>query len=68
MSKVNVKIERELARTVRDIAKAKFPLRGLEFFSDSIREALLEWAEENEEFYLNNNNQEDQIVDVNTQQ
>jgi metal-responsive CopG/Arc/MetJ family transcriptional regulator len=44
---VTIKIDRKLANKVRKIAKKKFELRTIKFYSDAITEALIEFVEKN---------------------
>ena len=47
MSKINVKIERNLVKKAKEIAVKKYPLRNIEFYVDAVKEALIEFVEEN---------------------
>lgn len=47
MPKITLKIERNLAKKVKEIATKKYPLRNIEFYVDAVKEALIEFIEEN---------------------
>lgn len=47
---INVKIPKKLAQRIKKIAKEKFQLREIKFFSDAVNEALVEWGNDNSDF------------------
>lgn len=52
MSKtINVNVNRDLAEKVKNIAGNKFPLREIDFYSEAIHEALIEWVKKNKRYY-----------------
>lgn len=50
MSSVTLKIEKELLNKVKSIAKKKNPLRDINKYAEAVREALICYILENEEF------------------
>lgn len=52
MSKtINVNVNRELAEKVKNIAENKFDYRDIDFYSEAINEALIEWAKKNKRYF-----------------
>ena len=50
MSKININVEQSLADEVKIITKKKFPLRKIEFYSEAIKEALIDFVRKNQEY------------------
>jgi len=51
MSKeINFKINKDLCEEAKEIAQNKFPLRKIEFYSDAIREAIIEFIKKNQRY------------------
>lgn len=52
MSKtVNINVNRELAEKVKIIAENKFTLRTIDFYSEAIHEALIDWVKKNNRYH-----------------
>lgn len=47
---INIKIDKNLGDEVKEIAQNKFPLRKIEFYSEAVREALIEFIKKNKKF------------------
>jgi len=50
MSKVNLNVDYDLADEVLIITQNKFPRRKISFYSEAIKEALIEFVKENQKF------------------
>ena len=51
MSKeITLKIDQDLLDEVRNITQNKFPLRKIEFYSEAVREALIEFVRKNQRY------------------
>lgn len=68
-----LKIDTELLEQVKRIAQNKYPLRKIEFYSEAVREALIEFIKKNSRYnnkpeskqvQSNSNNQQKQIESV----
>lgn len=57
-AEINIKIDKNLGDEVKEIAQKKFPLRNIEFYSEAIREALIEFVKKNQKFKNKSNNSE----------
>ena len=47
---VSLKIDQDLLDEVKEITKNKFPLRKIEFYSEAVREALIEFIKKNQRY------------------
>jgi len=50
MSVTNVKVDKNLANKTLKIAQNKYPLRGIEFYSEAVREVLIDFIKKNKRF------------------